>query len=405
MGCGFCRTPSTLRKDIMNLRKLGALALVTISLFSASGSASAKVQDSAIAAGVLSKKVTLQTKVTLTFVDATKTALKPSKISVSPKSARLAYQWLRDGKAIRGATKSTFKLTSADYDSELRLKITASSSGYSPVTISSATFVPGDQPNKTYKLLWADEFDTASSGPNSSNWVPQNGDGTEYGIPGWGNNELQSYTSKQATVADGVLSLNATRTGASTAKCYYGECEWLSSKFVTKGKVGFQYGRLEARIKTSLGQGVWPAFWLLGANVDNRPWPGCGEIDIMELKGQQPETVWGTIHGPNGSTGGTGATASTDVSGWHDYAVEWSPTAITWFIDGKRFEKITKRQYVGEQDPRVWVFDHEFYLIVNLAMGGNFVGGPPDADLTTASAQIDFIRYYSMDGFGQLTNH
>ncbi|MDE2592305.1 MAG: glycoside hydrolase family 16 protein [Actinomycetales bacterium] len=341
----------------------------------------------------------------LQFADATKSTLKAQNLSISPKSASVTYQWLKDGKPIRGAAKATFKFAPADAESAFQLRVVVSAPKAKPVTVTSKAFVPGDQP-KEYKLLWADEFDSTSvAGPSLDAWIAQDGDGSAFNLPGWGNNEEQYYQGSLAQVRDGALTIKAVREGASAKRCYYGDCQWLSSKFVTKDKLGFQYGRLEARVRNTTGQGVWPAFWLLGANIDTRSWPGCGEIDIMELKGQEPSKVWGTIHGPNGSIGDVGSLGSVDITGWHTYAIDWTPTSISWFIDGKLFNKVTKREYVGAQDPRVWVFDHEFYLIVNLAMGGNFVGGPSDGELKTAQTDFDYIRYYSLDGLGSLTRH
>lgn len=387
----------------MQIRRV-ALALLTASLLIGGSVSASASPTSGLVQTVFAQKVSV-TNLTVAFSDASKTTLGAQRLAFSPKSAKITYQWLKDGQKVRSGTSATYKYAPADTESAFQLRVTIAAKGSSPVTVTSKPFVPGDQP-KDYKLIWADEFDASSaSQPVSESWSPQDGDGTEFGLPGWGNNEEQYYLASQSTVKDGSLAISATREGASAKKCYYGDCQWLSSKFVTKGKVGFQYGRLEARIKTSSGQGVWPAFWLLGANIDTRSWPGCGEIDIMELKGQELTKVWGTVHGPNGSVGDVGDLSASDITGWHTYAIDWTPTAITWFIDGKRFNKVTKKEYVGQQDPRVWVFDHEFYLIVNLAMGGNFVGGPTDSELKSAKAEIDYVRYYTADGLGTLTKH
>jgi beta-glucanase (GH16 family) len=381
------------------------VGLVILSLISLSGGAAqAEVPNSNVRV-MATKKIAITSNFALAFSDLQKTVIKAPKISVTPKTAKLTYQWLKDGRAVKGAVSTSYKFLASNAESRFQLKISASAPGYAPATSLSAGFVPGDQP-KVYKLLWSDEFDTAAqTTPAKEYWVPQDGDGTAYNLPGWGNNEEQFYRSSQSAIKDGVLTINATRTGASAEKCYYGACQWLSSKFVTKDKLGFQYGRMEARVKSSTGEGVWPAFWLLGANIDTRSWPGCGEIDVMELKGQEPNKVWGTIHGPNGSIGEVGMLDSSGIAGWHTYAIDWTPTSISWFIDGKRFNKVSKAEYVGAQDPRVWVFDHEFYLILNLAMGGNFVGGPSDPALTSAQTEFDYVRYYSADGLGNVTKH
>ena len=387
----------------MKLKKL-LVSLVILGLASLGGGA-AQAQASHSGVTLTSKKIVFASTVALGFADQNKSVIKAVKISAAPKTAKLSYQWFKDGRPVKGAVSVAYKFLPSDAESRFQLKVNAAASGYAPATVLSSPFVPGDQP-KVYKLLWAEEFDSANStAPAADTWVPQDGDGSAFDLPGWGNNEEQYYRASQSTVKDGLLSIRATRDGAANQKCYYGPCNWLSSKFVTKGKLGFQYGRIEARIKSSTGQGVWPAFWLLGSNIDTRSWPGCGEIDIMELKGQEPSRVWGTIHGPNGSIGDVGQLDSEGIAGWHTYAIDWTPTAISWFIDGKRFKKVTKVEYVGSQDPRVWVFDHEFYLIVNLAMGGNFVGGLTEATLNSAQTDIDYIRYYSADGIGNVTKH
>jgi beta-glucanase (GH16 family) len=121
----------------------------------------------------------------------------------------------------------------------------------------------------------------------------------------------------------------------------------------------------------------------------------------MELKGQNEDMLWGTLHGPNGSNGST-ATLDTDQTEWHTYAIDWTPTSVTWFVDGVQYHKVTKDEYIGSSPAAVWVFDHEFYIILNLAMGGNFVGGPTDPALATAKTTFDYVRYYTVDGVGQI---
>ena len=350
-------------------------------------------------------KTTVSATTEIAFADAAKTTLQVANLKISPSTKAVKYQWFKDGSAIKGATASKYKFAFASSTSEFKLVITAQATGFALNKYTTKTFVPDDQP-KEYKLVWSDEFNgAAGSAIDSTKWDFQEGDGVAFKNAGWGNNEEQWYLKKQANVVgDGNLQIDATRNGASQYKCYYGTCKWVSSKLVTYKKVGFLYGRFEARVKGSLGQGVWPAFWLLGANIADRPWPGCGEIDIMELKGQTDDTVWGTLHGPNGSNGTT-TTLDTDLTGWHTYAIDWTPTAVTWYVDGLQYHKVTKADYVGTSAPAVWVFDHEFYIILNLAMGGNFVGGPTDDSVNSANLTFDYVRYYTVDGVGQVINH
>ena len=336
------------------------------------------------------------------FVPGSKSSVQLAELKTFPTSGKVTYQWYRNGQAIKGAVSRTFKLAEKDYYARLTVAVSAQATGFAANRYVTPAFVPDDQP-KNYSLLWSDEFNGSSV--DLSKWVFQEGDGTAFKNAGWGNNEEQWYLGSQAKFkGDGNLSIEATRTGAPSYKCYYGACTWISSKLVTYKKVGFQYGRFEARIKSSQGQGVWPAFWLLGANIDTRLWPGCGEIDIMELKGADRDTLWGTIHGPNGDVGTTKVMVS-DISQWHTYTIDWQPNSITWLVDGVVYQRVTKWDYVGSSSPLVWVFDHEFYIILNLAMGGNFVGGPSDPAISNANLDIDYVRFYSIDGVGQVIQH
>ena len=252
---------------------------------------------------------------------------------------------------------------------------------------------------QNYQLLWSDEFNSGSVNP--ATWVPQNGDGVAYRNRGWGNNERQWYLLENSQVdSAGNLTMLATRTGAQQYNCYYGKCEWLSSKLVTLNKVGFKYGRIEARIKAAPGVGSWAAFWMLGANIDDRGWPGCGEIDVTEILGRDINTTYGTLHGPLSGGGGRGdkTTLSASLaSGWHTYAVDWLADSITWYIDGVQYAKVNKT----DAD---WVFDHEFYIILNLAMGGGF-GGQIDPNLSQSTLSFDYVRAYSINGVGEVIKH
>ena len=387
------KTPSLKILPAMNLKSLQAVETATVN--------GEKV--SVFSNKVLIGKAFVDAKID--FAPGSKQSIRVSDLKTSPAAAKTSYQWYRDGQLLKGATASSYKLLAKDFFSTFRVSVAVQASGYVANRVLTEGFLPDDQ-TKTYSLLWSDEFNgLAGSAFDSSKWVAQEGDGVAFKNAGWGNNEEQWYLGSQATATgDGSLRISAKRAGATNYKCYYGACTWVSSKLVTYKKVGFMYGRFEARIKSSTGQGVWPAFWLLGANIDSRLWPGCGETDIMELKGAEPNTLWGTIHGPNGDLGTT-KTLSSDISQWHTYTIDWTPDSITWFVDGVSYQRITRWDYVGASSPQVWVFDHEFYIILNLAMGGNFVGGPSDPNLSTANLDIDYVRFYSIDGVGQLIQH
>lgn len=268
----------------------------------------------------------------------------------------------------------------------------------------------------TKKLLWSQEFNSkAGSSVSKSIWNFDIGDGTEAGIPGWGNGEREYYI-PGAVKHDGKSSLliTATRmpvdpsgktTKANPYACYYGTaCEWTSGKITTYGKVSFQYGRMEARIKMPKGVGMWPAFWMLGTDIKTNPWPACGEIDIVEAKGAQPKLSYGTVHGP-GYSGGEGIgelvqLKTNNYSGYNTYAIEWKPDQIKWLINDKVVYTLNKAD-VGTNE---WVFNKEFYLILNLAVGGQFTGDV-DPDLKKGTLSVDWIRYYSLDGVGKVTRY
>lgn len=259
--------------------------------------------------------------------------------------------------------------------------------------------------NGTKILLWSQEFNgAANNSPDSSAWAPDLGDGNIFGNPGWGNNEQQYYTNDSAKL-DGAGNLAITATKTSTGySCYIGTCYWKSAKLTTKQKVGFKFGYLEARIKTPAGAGMWPAFWMLGANLTENggsvTWPQAGEIDIFEGKGAAPYTVWGTPHNVNIHSGGTTNSATPLTEGYHTYAINWSQDRIEWLFDGVVYHALNATDPGAQPYP----FNLEFYLILNLAVGGSF-GGPVDASLTTGTLSIDYVRFYSNNGIGQLLTH
>ncbi|MEY2634681.1 MAG: hypothetical protein RIS75_621 [Actinomycetota bacterium] len=265
-------------------------------------------------------------------------------------------------------------------------------------------------PNSTPKLelLWSQEFDSPQgASPDLTFWSYQIGDGTDYGIPGWGNQELEYYTDTQATMdGEGNLVLHAVKNSqdAQDFMCYYGPAQWLSSRLATAGKLTFKYGRIEARIKAPTGGGSWPALWMLGTDIEQNPWPQCGEIDIIELRGNAPREVIGTVHGPDyfGDNGnGTSLWLDADVADeFHTFTIDWLPDSITWYFDGRKYFALT----AADVAPKEWVFNHEFYLLLNLAVGGGFAG-EVDPDLTSTQLVVDWIRHYSIDGVGESLTH
>ncbi len=336
------------------------------------------------------------------YSDDTKRTMGITLPKVFPVNASATYQWFSGPFEVRGAHAATYDLATGDQGLDVSVKVsfTAKSFGSTSATSNSIT-VPVT--TRTYSLLWSEDFNAGTT-LNSKVWAPENGDGTAYKNRGWGNQERQWYSESQSQIdSTGALVTTATRDGAAANACYYGTpCEWLSSKFVTKGKVGFKYGRIETRLKGPVGAGTWAAFWMLGANIDDRPWPGCGEIDVTELLGRDPSTNYGTPHGPASGQSYTVSMDSGFASEYHTYAVDWLPDQITWYLDGKPYGTLNKSSL---RDPaHTWVFDHEYYLIINLAMGGGF-GGAIDEKLKSANMLVDYVHVLSINGVGEVIQH
>lgn len=249
-----------------------------------------------------------------------------------------------------------------------------------------------EYPTGTWELIWSDEFDGEAGQPiNAEYWT------CEVGGQGWGNNEHQYYTDRVENVSmngEGLLVITAQEETLEGSSCWYGECLYTSARCITKDKFDFTYGRIEGRMKVPYGQGIWPAFWMLGANFDRAGWPTAGEIDIMEHIGREPNHVYGTIHGPGYSgAGGIGSSYTLDEpisDDFHTFTLEWEPGVIRWYFDGELYNTIT-RDRVGS---RPWVYDHGFFMLINLAVGGNWPGYPDETTVFPQTFEIDFIRVY-----------
>jgi beta-glucanase (GH16 family) len=250
-----------------------------------------------------------------------------------------------------------------------------------------------------WKLAWSDEFNgRPGAAPNARVWGREIGDGVAIGNPGWGNDELEYYTDSTANAAtDGRGNLAITAKAADgTLQCYYGPCKYTSARLLTKNRFEIAYGRVEARIKVPRGAGLWPAFWMLGSDIDEVPWPKTGEIDIMENVGRLPNQVFGTLHGP-GYSGGQSYGRSIDLGkpvadDFHTFAVEWQPNKVTWLLDGAPYFTATPNDAFlqGKQ----WVYNHPFFMLLNVAVGGNF-GGAVGADTTFPQQMlVDYVRLY-----------
>jgi beta-glucanase (GH16 family) len=229
-------------------------------------------------------------------------------------------------------------------------------------------------------LDWSDDFDGPAGDAPSPRWW-----GFETRASGDG--QLQRYTAPPANAAldgEGRLAITARRERDGSV---------TSARLITKDRIGVRYGRVDARIRVPAGRGVWPAFWMLGADIDAVGWPACGEIDVMEVVGSQPTTVHGTIHGPGhaGIEHGLGTAFDAGVplaDDFHAYAVDWSPGRIAWSLDGRPYAERTR----ADVPAGTWVFDDDFYLLLNLAIGGRWPGNATDDPPLPATMLVDWVR-------------
>ena len=245
-------------------------------------------------------------------------------------------------------------------------------------------------------LVVEDNFDIDGA-PDPSLWAFEIGDGSAQGIPGWGNNELQYYTdrSENVKVENGFLLITARQ------EAFEGS-SYTSGRLITKGLFQQQYGRFEARIRLPYGQGYWPAFWMLGDDRGGTEvWPNIGEIDIMENTGDKPTEIFGTIHGP-GYSGGESISKAYNLEDtrvdteFHVYGVEWGPNYINFYIDDVLYNQLTPQDVDEKTNGQgTWVFDQEFYMILNVAVGGN-LPGPPNANTVFPQTMlVDWVRVYN----------
>ncbi len=246
-----------------------------------------------------------------------------------------------------------------------------------------------------WKLTWSDEFNGKAGAPvDPGKWT------AETGGSGWGNQEREYYTNSPKNAfhdGQGSLVIKVLKDG-SDLHCWYGDCQYTSARLVTRGKLEQKYGRFEARLKIPFGQGIWPAFWMLGADIGSVGWPGSGELDIMENIGREPNTVHGTIHGP-GYSGGSGIgtqlslkTGKRFADDFHLYAVEWEPEAIRWYVDDTLYQTRTPKDVPAGKR---WVFDHPFFVLLNVAVGGGWPGYPDETSSFPQTMTADYLRVYS----------
>ena len=239
-----------------------------------------------------------------------------------------------------------------------------------------------------WELSWSDEFDgQAGAKPDPSIWKP------DVGGHGWGNQQLEFNSDRVENAqlsGEGTLQIIA-------RKETLGDNAYTSARLTTNGTFATGYSRVEARIKLPKGQGLWPAFWMLGQDFGEVGWPACGEIDIMEYRGEQPGSVLGTLHGPGFSGGASvGETfvlgGSTFADDFHVFRVDIDPDHISWWVDDEQYARTTPADLPEDGQ---WVFDHPFFLILNVAVGGHFVQPPTDDTPFPSTMEVDYVRVYT----------
>lgn len=237
-------------------------------------------------------------------------------------------------------------------------------------------------------LIWHDEFEgPLGQSPDPARWRFEIG-------TGWGNGQLEYDTARPENVyldGNGNLAITA------RAEPYEGSA-YTSGRITTQGLFGHARGRFEARIKLPVGQGIWPAFWMMGDNFNAVGWPHCGEIDIMEYRGQEPNVVHGSLHGP-GYSGGRAITDSFTIpgngfdAGFNTFAIEWDRDSISWLVNGQVYQR---RSPSDLPSGTRWVFDRPFFILLNLAIGGNFVGPPDSSTQFPQTMLVDWVRVHGL---------
>lgn len=271
-----------------------------------------------------------------------------------------------------------------------------------PTTPSISPEGPPSPAAEHWRLVWNDEFDgPPGSKPNAQKWTYNLGGG------GWGNQEWEYYTDRPENVAlDGngslvITALQIADPAASGLNCWYGPCRYTSGRILTQDRFEVTYGRVEARLRLPYGQGLWPAFWMLGIDIPTNGWPQCGEIDIMENIGKEPGIIHGSVHGP-GYSGAEGISFPYSLNAekqafkddFYIFAIEWEPAGLRWYVDGNLYATLKKEQF-SESKP--WVFDHPYFILLNVAVGGGWPGYPDETTVFPQTMLIDYVRVYQRD--------
>ncbi len=245
-----------------------------------------------------------------------------------------------------------------------------------------------------YSLVWSDEFDSPSI--NMANWQYETGDGTDYGLPaGWGNNELQLYTNRvdnSGIISDEELSALYIRASST------GQGQFTSAKMTTKNLFSMRFGRIDIKAKMPKGQGIWAAIWMLGSNIDQIDWPGCGEIDIAEVIGNEPDKMYSTLHYTDSEHMHGEIQESYVLSNetfndaYHIFSLDWTPENLTFSVDGVENSKVPVADDMKE-------FLRSFYLVLNVAVGGNWPGSPDNTTTFPQTMYVDYVRVFEKNDF------
>jgi hypothetical protein len=381
----------------------------------------------------------------INYKDAEHSALVLTAPSTSKAGVTQAFSWYAGESLIEGENGTELKIDKRFDSLSVTARAVYALVGYESVTLNANSIGFAAPAVTDDHLIWSDEFyGETGTGPNLQDWNDVTGNGRNFNDPiipvanGWGNLERQYYLPGASVISDmqdasdgkGLLitatnqSLHPNPAGA--FPCWYSynwkgvrngpDCEWTSGKITTEDKIGFLYGHLEARVKSTGTAGTWPAFWMLGQDLQKNGWPGCGEIDIHEGNGALPNSNWGTIHGYSYWPGGQKSQSTSMIAGWHTYGLDWKPNYIAFSVDGEIYKTITANDLKTtpwnlDLAKNGWEFNKPQFAILNLAVGGRIIGNnnlpvkTTDINKDTKTMQVDYIRYSSLDGYGTLIRY
>ncbi len=253
-----------------------------------------------------------------------------------------------------------------------------------PPAVATAAVPTAIGPGGPWKLAWNDEFSQpAGTPPDPHKWAPV------IGVAG-GNGQLDYDTAQNAYQdGQGNLVIEGRRENPAHYQCLYGSCAYTSAQLTTRSHFSFTYGRIEARIKIPAGQGIWPAFWLLGDGCKGLT---CGEMDVMEIIGKEPSTLYGTLHGPSYFSGIYQLPRGIFADAYHVFALQWDPRHIAFFVDGINYATFNRSSLA---DPNAWIYSHPFYVILDLAIGGTWPGNPDVTTTFPSKMYVSYVRFYT----------